>query len=171
MGVGLAGTVNVHTGETQYFNFMGISFKKYLENAFKIPVIVDTDTRAIGIAEQVLGKAQGVENVLIVKVSRSIGMSVILNGKMIMGATGQAGEFGHLQFGKLKRLCVCGKKSCLESEVSGGALQTDLKEALMAGETSNHFQVENLDSYRYHDVLKAVLIGDALSTGLDFTIT
>lgn len=166
LGVGLAGTVNAQTGETQHFNFMGISFKKHLENTFRIPVIVDTDTRAIGIAEQVLGKAQGIENVLIVKVSRSIGMSVILNGKMIMGGTGQAGEFGHLQFGKLGRLCVCGKKGCIETEVSGGALQTDLKEALMAGETSNHFQLENLDSYRYHDVLKAVLNGDALSLKL-----
>lgn len=166
LGVGLAGTVNVHTGETQHFNFMGISFKKYLENTFRIPVIVDTDTRAIGIAEQVIGKAQGIENVLIVKVSRSIGMSVIMNGKMIVGGTGQAGEFGHLQLGKLGRLCVCGKKGCLETEVSGGALQTDLKKALMDGETSNYFQVENLDSYRYHDVLKAVLNGDALSLKL-----
>ena len=166
LGVGLAGTVNVHTGETQHFNFMGISLKKYLENTFRIPVIVDTDTRAIGIAEQVMGKAQGIGNVLIVKVSRSIGMSVIMNGKMIVGGTGQAGEFGHLQLGKLGRLCVCGKKGCLETEVSGGALQTDLKKALMDGETSNYFQVENLDSYRYHDVLKAVLNGDALSLKL-----
>lgn len=166
LGVGLAGTVNVQTGETQHFNFMDIPFKRYLENTFRIPVIVDTDTRAIGIAEQVMGKAQGIENVLIVKVSRSIGMSVILNGKMIVGGTGQAGEFGHLQFGKLKRLCVCGKKGCLETEVSGGALQIDLKEALVAGETSNYFQLENLESYRYHDVLKAVLIGDALSLKL-----
>lgn len=166
LGVGLAGTVNVHTGETKHFNFMGISFKKYLENTFKIPVIVDTDTRAIGVAEQVMGKAQGIENVLIVKVSRSIGLSVILNGKMIVGGTGHAGEFGHLQLGKLGRLCVCGKKGCLETEVSGGALQIDLKEALMEGEISNHFQIENVDSYQYHDVLKAVLNGDALALKL-----
>ncbi len=166
LGVGLAGTVNVHTGETKHFNFMGISFKKYLENALKIPVIVDTDTRAIGIAEQVMGKAQGIENVLIVKVSRSIGMSVILNGKMIVGGTGQAGEFGHLQFGKMGRLCVCGKKGCLETEVSGGALQIDLKEALAEGEISNHFQSENIDTYQYHDILKAVLNGDSLALKL-----
>jgi predicted NBD/HSP70 family sugar kinase len=166
LGVGLAGTVNVHTGETKYFNFMGVSFKKYLENTFKIPVIIDTDTRAIGIAEQVMGKAQGIENVLIVKVSRSIGLSVILNGKMIVGGTGQAGEFGHLQLGKLGRLCVCGKKGCLETEVSGVALQIDLKEALIEGEISNYLQVENVDSYQYHDVLKAVLNGDALALKL-----
>ncbi len=166
LGVGLAGTVNVHTGETRHFNFMGVSLKKYLENSFQIPVVIDTDTRAIGIAEQVLGKAQGIENVLIIKVSRSIGMTVILNGKMIVGGTGQAGEFGHLQFGKLGRLCACGKRGCLETEVSGGALQIDLKEALMGGEISNHFQLENYEAYRYHDVLKAVLLGDALALKL-----
>ena len=166
IGVGLAGTVNVHTGSTQHFGFMPIPLKNYLENIFEVPVWVDTDTRAIGTAEQVLGKAQGVENVLIVKVSRSIGMTVILNGNMIVGGTGQAGEFGHLQLGKLGRLCSCGKSGCLETEVSGGALQTDLKETLTKGETSNFFQLENVASYRYHDVLKAVLDGDALALKL-----
>ena len=166
IGVGLVGTVGQMGDVTQYFNFMPISFKKYLKNVFQVPVLIDTDSRAIGIAEQVLGKARGIENVLIVKVSRTIGMSIILNGNMILGSSGQAGEFGHLQLGELGRQCACGKKGCLDTEVSGGALQTDLKEALIKGETSHHFQLENFASYRYHDVFKAVLEGDALALKL-----
>ena len=166
IGVGLVGTVGQMGDVTQYFNFMPISLKKHLKNVFQVPVLIDTDSRAIGVAEQVLGKARGIENVLIVKVSRTIGMSIILNGNMILGSSGQAGEFGHLQLGALGRQCACGKKGCLDTEVSGGALQTDLKEALTKGETSPHFQLENFASYRYHDVFKAVLEGDALALKL-----
>ena len=166
IGIGLVGTVGQMGDATQYFNFMPVSFKKHLQNAFQVPVLVDTDSRAIGIAEQVLGKARGVENVLIVKVSRTIGMSIILNGKMILGSSGQAGEFGHLQLGRLGRQCACGKKGCLDTEVSGGAMQTDLKEALIKGETSSHFQLENFAAYRYHDIFKAVLEGDAMALKL-----
>jgi predicted NBD/HSP70 family sugar kinase len=167
IGVGLAGTVNGHTGEsTRFFNFMEVSLAKHLENTFSLPVLIDSDTRVIGIAEQVLGEAEGVENVLVVKVSRSLGLSIILNNQIIFGAKGYAGEFGHLQMGTKQRLCVCGKKGCLETEVSGTALLRDLHEALAGGETSLHFRADQMDRYRYHDIFVAALRGDLLSIRL-----
>ncbi len=167
IGVGLVGTVNSHNGDTtQYFNFAQGSFRKHLEIKFSVPVLIDTDTRAICVAEQVQGKAQGVANALIVKMSRSLGMSIVLNGQIVFGGKGLAGELGHLQIGKLNRICSCGKKGCLETEVSGSALQTDLKEALLKGETSYYFEPSKADTYRYHDVMAAVLQGDALSLRL-----
>jgi predicted NBD/HSP70 family sugar kinase len=167
IGIGLAGTVNGHTGEsTRYFNFMDLSLTEHFENQFNLPVLIDSDTRVIGIAEQVLGEAEGVENVLVVKVSRTLGLSIILNNQVIFGAKGYAGEFGHLQFGKKQRLCVCGKKGCLETEVSGTALLKDLEEALAQGETSIYFQPEGLTHYRYHDIFAAALKGDQLSIRL-----
>jgi predicted NBD/HSP70 family sugar kinase len=167
MGVGLFGTVNGHTGEsTQYFNLPEGSMVRQLEQAFRLPVLIDSDTRVIGIAEQVLGEAKGVENVLVVKVSRSLGLSIILNNQVIFGAKGFAGEFGHLQFGKKDRLCSCGKKGCIETEVSGNALLKDLEEALINGETSMYFQLANFSNYRYHDIFTAALKGDSLSIGL-----
>jgi predicted NBD/HSP70 family sugar kinase len=167
IGVGLAGTVNGHTGEsTQYFNSLEFSMAGQLESAFKLPVFIDSDTRVIGIAEQVLGEARGIENVLVVKISRSLGLSIILNSQIVFGAKGFAGEFGHLQMGKKDRLCACGKKGCLDTEVSGNALLKDLEEALANGETSLHFQLEKFTTYRYHDIFAAALKGDSLSIRL-----
>ncbi|GAB2557357.1 ROK family transcriptional regulator [Spirosoma areae] len=167
VGIGIAGTVNGHTGKsTHYFNSPELSLSKQLENALNLPVMIDSDTRVIGIAEQVVGEAQGAENVLIVKVSRNLGLSIILDGNLIFGGKGFAGEFGHLQIGKKERLCVCGKKGCLETEVSGSALLKDLEEALTKGETSIHFQLAKLPDYRYHDIFKAALAGDLLSMKL-----
>ncbi len=166
-GIALSGSVNGHTGvSADYFNKMEVPLKNYLGTALELPVTIDNDTRVIGIAEQVLGRANGVENVLIVKFSRNLGLSIILNKKMIFGARGFAGNFGHLQFGTKGRLCTCGKQNCLRTEVSGDALFQDLKEALEGGTTSIYFQKEKIDEYKYHDILDAVLKGDALSLQL-----
>lgn len=167
VGIALAGSVNGRSGESaDYFRHLDISLRKHLQEELKLPVIVDNDTRALGISEQVLGIAKGNENVLVVKVSRNLGLSIILDKKIIFGAKGFAGNFGHVQLGNKKRLCNCGKKGCLRTEVSGDALYMDLKEALEEGETSIHFQLESIDTYKYHDVLDAVLKGDALSIRL-----
>lgn len=167
IGIGLAGTVNGHTGQsTHYFNFMDLPFSRHLENVLHLPVFIDSDTRVIGIAEQVQGEARGVDNALVIKVSRSLGLSIILNSQIIFGAKGFAGEFGHLQVGRKDRLCNCGKRGCLETEVSGTALLRDLEEVLQQGEASIHFQPAGLGSYRYHDILTAALKGDQLAIRL-----
>lgn len=167
VGIALTGSVNGHTGESaDYFYNMKLPLREYLEKYLELPVTIDNDTRVIGIAEQVLGRAKGVDNALVVKVSRNLGLSIILDKKMIFGAKGFAGNFGHLQFGTKGRLCTCGKKGCLRTEVSGDALYEDLKEALNAGELSIYFQKAEMEKYRYHDILDAVLKGDALAIHL-----
>ncbi len=167
VGIAMTGSVNGHTGiSADYFNNMNKSLVVHMEEQLKLPVIIDNDTRVIGIAEQTLGIAKKVENVLVVKVSRNLGLSIILNKNMVFGAKGFAGNFGHNQFGAKGRLCTCGKKNCLRTEVSGDALFTDLKEALEAGEKSIYFNTEKIETYKYHDVLDAALKGDSLSIHL-----
>ena len=167
VGVGMTGSVNGHTGEPiNYFNSLALPFKTFLENSLDVPVFVDNDTRAIGTAEQVLGIAKGVENVLVVKVSRNLGLSIILNRKTIVGAMGFSGNFAHTQFEGGERLCSCGKKGCLGTKIAGDALKNDLEDALQNGETSLYFTLNNVDNYQYHDILDASLNGDALSIQL-----
>ena len=167
VGIGLTGRVNGHTGvSANYFRQLDVSLREYMERALEMPVMIDNDTRVIGISEQVLGDAKGVENALIVKVSRNLGVSIILDRNIIFGAKGFSGNLNHMQFGEKKRLCKCGKKGCLRTEVSGYALQLDLMKHLEEGEQSIYFNKEEVDSYTYHDVLDAVLKGDALSIDL-----
>ena len=167
VGIALTGRVNGHTGvSADYFRRLDVPFRAYLERALEIPVMIDNDTRVIGISEQVLGDAKGVENALVVKVSRNLGVSIILDRNIIFGAKGFSGNLNHMQFGEKKRLCKCGKRGCLRTEVSGYALQLDLMKHLEDGEQSIYFNKQEVDSYTYHDVLDAVLKGDALSIDL-----
>ncbi|MDC3253366.1 ROK family transcriptional regulator [bacterium] len=167
VGIAMRGSVNGHTGvSADYFNNLDIPLREYIENELELSVWIDNDTRALSIAEQTLGVAKGVENTLFVKVSRNLGLSIILDRNIVFGAKGYAGNFGHVQMGTKVRLCTCGKQNCLRTEVAGDALLDDLKAALVAGETSLYFKLEEIDNYKYHDILDAVLKGDSLSIQL-----
>jgi len=167
VGIAMRGSVNGHTGESaDYFNNLEIPLREYIEKELKLSVWIDNDTRALSIAEQTFGASKGVENTLFIKVSRSLGLSIILNRNIVFGAEGFAGNFGHVQMGTKGRLCSCGKRNCLNTEIAGNALLEDLIEELKAGETSIYFKIEEISNYNYHDILDAALKGDALSIKL-----
>lgn len=168
VGVGLTGRVNSHLGRSYYFfSFDGPPLAEYLSSQLNLPVFIENDTRVIGLAEQVAGKLKNISNTLIVNISRGIGMSIMANKRFITGCSGFAGEFGHMQFRfNDGRLCICGKKGCLETEVSGKALEVDLAEAIAGGELSMKFNNKNIENVRYDDIIESANNGDQLSISL-----
>ena len=90
----------------------------------------------------------------------------MFNGKVIFGESGFAGELGHMQLGRKERLCVCGKRGCLGTEVSGHGLLIDLIEAVESDQSSIFFEKSKIDEYKYRDVFKAANEGDVLSITL-----
>ena len=167
IGIGMQEVVKDSCGSlTHFFSEESISLKKYLESKIKLKIIIDNDSRVIGVAEQTLGIAKEVDNVLVVKVSRTLGLSIIANNHKIRGSYGTAGSLNHTQFEKGNRLCECGKIGCLGTEIGGNALLDDLKFALEDGKDSIYFNKKNISNYKYHDILEAVLKGDELSLKL-----
>ncbi len=165
IGVGITGRVNSLAGKTyNFFEFGNISFADYLAQKLNQQIIVENDTRAVGLLESVAGKAKNVDNAVIVNISSGIGMTLIANQKMLTGKSGFAGEFGHMQFaGNENRLCICGKRGCLDTEVSGKALETSLKEAFENGE---HSLLSEKGSVHYDEIITAANDGDFLSISL-----
>ncbi|MEJ7769678.1 MAG: ROK family protein [Chitinophagaceae bacterium] len=167
VGIGIIENIAGKIGKPMtFFQNKTIPIKDQIENALELPVLIDNDTRVIAIAEQVLGLAKGVENVIVVKVSRTLGMGIIINGLIITGSAGLSGNISHTQFGKSSRLCYCGKKGCLGTAIGGDALLLDFKEALENNQQSIHFTADKLETYRYHDILDAASLGDELSISL-----
>ena len=166
LGIGITGRVNVHTGQTyNYFTFMQSSFKEYLEEQFKIPIHIENDTRITGFSECEFGKGKGSDNVLLINLGRGLGLSMVINGKLVNGHSGFAGEFGHMKFGTKDRLCICGKKGCIGTEVSGYALQLDLKEKLKEGHQSLLLN-EDQKEISFYNILDAANDGDLVSIDL-----
>ncbi|MCE4565512.1 ROK family protein [Maribellus sp. CM-23] len=171
MGIGITGRVNARTGYSyNYFNFLDGSLVDFFSDKFDFPVYVDNDTHVLGLAEQYFGKARNIQNAFVLNLSRGMGLAIISNGEIIGGEQGFAGEFGHIQLGDSNRLCLCGKRGCLGTEVGGHALEQNFQEHIEQGETSLLTTNKNLSEIKYQDILKAASEGDALSISLTHNI-
>ena len=104
-----------------------------------------------------------VRNMLFINLSWGLGMGIIINGKVYRGKSGFSGELGHVHAFDNEVLCHCGKKGCLETQVSGRAFHRIVTEHLQRGEASllqDKFKAGSPISY--DDLLQAVAKDDML---------
>jgi glucokinase len=87
-----------------------------------LPVWVDNDAKALALGEGWVGAARGSSDYLAMVVSTGIGAGVVLDGRLLDGAGGNAGHIGHVVVEPDGRACACGGRGCLEAEVSGTAI-------------------------------------------------
>lgn len=137
VGVNITGRVNSQTGFSySFFNFEEEPLAKVVEKRIGVRTFVENDTRAMTYGEYDSGVVHGEKDVLFVNVSAGIGLGVVLGGQIQYGKSGFAGEFGHIPFFQNDIICQCGKKGCLETEVSGAALEQMCQAELKNGTTS-----------------------------------
>jgi glucokinase len=86
------------------------------------PTAVDNDAKALALGEGWIGAAAGVEDFLAMVVSTGVGGGIVLDGRLLDGAAGNAGHIGHLIVEPDGRTCECGGRGCLEAEASGTAI-------------------------------------------------
>jgi glucokinase len=87
-----------------------------------LPIFVDNDAKALALAEGWRGAAAGVDNFLAMVVSTGVGGGIVLDGRLLDGAGGNAGHIGHVVVVPGGRRCACGGRGCLEAEASGTAI-------------------------------------------------
>jgi transcriptional regulator of PTS gene len=167
MGIGLTGRVRSDIGKSfTYFSFLDIPLTDYFSKRFKTPVFLNNDTRCLGNAERIIGKAKSVNNAIVINLSRGLGTSMIINNTIVNGSAGFAGELGHMQFGSKDKICLCGKSGCLGTEVGGHALEENFIEKIIEGEKSLITINPDHENVRYDQILQAALDGDQLSIKL-----
>lgn len=89
-----------------------------LEDRLGVPVAADNDANLGALAELHHGVAHGVGDFVYLKLASGVGAGLVLGGRLYRGATGIAGEIGHVQITEHGRVCRCGNRGCLETEVS-----------------------------------------------------
>jgi glucokinase len=97
------------------------------------PVLVQNDVRVGGYGEFRLGAGRGYANLLAAFVGTGIGGCVIVDGKIVPGATGNAGEIGHLPLKPKGPRCGCGRRGCMEALASRTAIARRLRKAVRRG--------------------------------------
>jgi glucokinase len=88
-----------------------------------VPVAVDNDAKALALGEGWIGAGKDVPDYLAMVVSTGIGGGIVLDGRLLDGAAGNAGHIGHLIVVPDGRQCPCGARGCLEAEASGTAIE------------------------------------------------
>ena len=107
----------------------GLSPGDELARRIGVPVYADNDANLGALAEHARGASQGTAHAVYLKIASGIGAGIMLSGRLHRGATGQAGEIGHVQFGEDGAICRCGNRGCLETLAAAPRLLAVLQPA------------------------------------------
>jgi len=125
VGVGLAGVVDSASGmlrQSPFFGWKDTPLRDLLQTRLRVPIYIDNDVNTLTLGEKWLGAGIPVDNFVVITIGRGIGMGMVINGQIVRGKSGGAGEFGHIVVDPDGPLCDCGKRGCLESFLSDQAL-------------------------------------------------
>ncbi len=134
VGIGAPGSLSRKTGLWRNANILvcnGRPFKADLETAIGRSIAMDNDANCFALSEAVDGAGQGYSVVAFFTVGTALGGGLVIDGKVVVGANSEAGEFGHTALpwpndSEWPLLpCFCGKKGCAEQYVSGTGLARD----------------------------------------------
>lgn len=124
-GVGCGGPMTRGGGAVSPLNiaaWRGFPLRARLADHLGTAVFVDNDAKALALGEGWRGAAQGTRDYLAMVVSTGVGGGIVLDGRLLDGADGNAGHIGHVVVEPDGHPCPCGGRGCLEAEASGSAI-------------------------------------------------
>ena len=140
-----------------------IEFAKMLsEKLGGIPVSLTNDANAAAVGEMAYGVARGMKNFIMITLGTGVGSGIVINGQVVYGHDGFAGELGHTCVVRNNgRTCGCGKQGCLEAYCSAIGVAKTAQEWLAAGDEPS--KLRECDTISSKDVYDAAKEGDALA--------
>ena len=155
--INLSGRINSRKGFSySYFFFEEKPLSEIIEAQINIKTFLENDTRAMTYGEYNCGVVKDEKDVIFVNIGHGVGIGIICNGKLYYGKSGYSGEFGHSPVFNNEIICHCGKKGCLETEISGMALERKFKKALENGSISILSGKKAMDEITLDDILHAI---------------
>jgi glucokinase len=134
IGVSFGGPVDAGIGMVRLSHHVAgwenIPLRNLLEEEFGVSASVDNDANVAALGEHRFGAGQGFDSLFYVTISTGVGGGWILNGKPWRGASGMAGEIGHMVVDPSGPVCLCGKRGCVERLASGPYMARDVREVL-----------------------------------------
>lgn len=167
IGVG-APNGNYYTGNIEFapnLPWKGVvPFAKLMTEKFGITTALTNDANAAAVGEMTYGGARGMKNFIMITLGTGVGSGIIIDGKVVYGHDGFAGELGHTTaIRENGRLCGCGKHGCLETYCSATGVARSAREIL--GSTTKSSVLRNIpvDSITSKDVFDAAMEGDEVA--------
>ena len=166
LGIG-APNGNYYNGTIEYaanLVWQGVvPIAKKFEEALGIPVIVTNDANAAAVGEFTYGVARGMKNFIMITLGTGVGSGIYINGQLVLGCDGLAGELGHLTVIPGGRTCGCGRKGCLETYCSATGVARTAREYLDKRDTPSLLRDIKPEDITSFEVYKAAVAGDELA--------
>ena len=146
-----------------------VEFAKLLTEAIGLPVVLTNDANAAAVGEMTYGAAKGMKNFIMITLGTGVGSGIVINGQVVYGHDGFAGELGHtIAVRNNGRTCGCGRTGCLETYCSATGVARTAREWLELSDEPS--VLRNLDKIASKDVYDAAKEGDKLALKIfDFT--
>ena len=143
-----------------------LPIKKYLEEAFRLPVWVESDADMAAIGEHRFGAGRGFDRLVYFTISTGIGGGIIIDGQLLRGSKISAAEIGHIIVDPQGPQCNCGGKGHVEAMASGTAIARMARERILQGNTSSLPELcqDDLSQLTAEMVVNAARNGDSLAS-------
>ncbi|MGH8946420.1 MAG: ROK family protein [Acidimicrobiia bacterium] len=129
LGVGVPGQIDPRTGRLAMAVNLGVGAQAYdlageIESSLRVPVIIENDVRAaaLGAWDTFRSSGQSPQSLALVNIGTGISAGVVVEGRLVRGYRGMAGEIGHVVVDESGAVCRCGQRGCLEAVAAGPAI-------------------------------------------------
>ncbi len=126
VGIGVPGFIDIDKGvvmgSANLPGFEGFPVRDEIQNQLGAPIILENDANAAALGEMWMGAGREVKDLILLTLGTGVGGGIVLNGKVVHGFLGMAGEFGHMTVSPDGNPCGCGNCGCLEKHASATAI-------------------------------------------------
>ena len=167
IGVG-APNGNYYTGNIEFapnLNWKGvIPFANLMADKFGVPTALTNDANAAAVGEMTYGAARGMKNFIMITLGTGVGSGIVIDGKVVYGHDGFAGELGHVIVMRNNgRLCGCGRNGCLEAYASATGVARSAREILESNKKDSLLRNIPIEDITSKDVFDAAMDGDEIA--------
>lgn len=138
IGISSPGPINQSTGviydPPNLPGWKQVPLRDIFQQRYALPIYLENDANAAALGEYVFGAGRGSQHMVYLTISTGIGGGMIIDGRIVEGANGMAGELGHMSIDWRGPACPCGNHGCLEYLASGTAIARMANEAIEAGQ-------------------------------------
>ncbi len=174
LGIGIgAPNANYYKGTIELppnLSWEWVDLRAELAPYYQVPIAATNDANATALGELLFGAAQGMRDFIVITLGTGLGSGIVVGGQMVYGATGFAGEIGHVIAEPGGRLCGCGRRGCLEMYASATGLKLTVAELLASRAIPSPLRNLAVEELSAKHIFEAAQEGDPIALeGFEFT--
>lgn len=137
--------------------------QRILNQTFNLPVALANDANAAALGEMLFGAAKGMKNFVVLTLGTGLGSGIVVDGQLLIGEHGAAGEIGHVNVDPKGRMCNCGLQGCLETYASVTGIKRTVFELIANMRENSPLRSLSFKKMTGTEISDAALNGDAIA--------